>query len=286
MIRAVTAALSLLLILGAAQSQAQEGRLKKIAATNTITIAYRTDAVPFSFVDEKKQPDGFSIDLCKRVVAGIERRIKAKTPIQIKWRLVTSLTRFDAVAKGEADMECGASTVTLERLKRVDFSSYIFVESTGLLTRIATNIRSLSDLGGKRIAVIGGTTNESAIHTLLNVNKIDATVLSFKTRDEAFAAMEDGKADVFASDKLLLIGAAQKSKDPKALTLLPQDFSIEPYGIVLPRGDSEFRLAVNAALAGIYRSGEIKQIFGQWFGGLGEPTDVVKIMYLLGAIPE
>jgi ABC-type amino acid transport substrate-binding protein len=120
----------------------------------------------------------------------------------------------------------------------------------------------------------------------LNENRINATVLSFKTRDEAFAAMDEGKADAFASDKLLLIGAARRAKDPQALTLLPYDFSIEPYGIVLPRGDSDFRLAVNAALARIYRSGEIKQIFGQWFGSLGEPTDVVKIMYLLGAIPE
>lgn len=286
MIRTVTVALSLLLALCAAQSQAQDSRLKKIAATNTITIAYRADAVPFSFADDKKQPDGFSIDLCKRVVALIGNRIKAKAPLQIKWQLVTSVTRFDAVAKGQADMECGASTVTLERLKQVDFSSYIFVESTGLLTRIASNIRSLPDLAGKRVAVIGGTTNEAAIHRQLNESKVNATVLSFKTRDEAFAAFEDGKADAFASDKLLLIGAAQKSKDQKALTLLPYDFSIEPYGIALPRGDSELRLAVNAALAQIYRSGEIKQIFGQWFGGLGEPTDVVKIMYLLGAIPD
>lgn len=286
MIRALTVALSLLLAFSTAQSQAQEGRLKKIAATNTITIAYRADAIPFSFLDEKKQPDGFSIDLCKRVVSLIERRIGAKTPLQVKWQQVTSLTRFEAVARGEADMECGASTVTLERLKQVDFSSYIFVESTGLLVRIASNIGALADLAGKRIAVIGGTTNEAAIHAQLNQNKINATVLSFKTRDEAFAAFEDGKADAFASDKLLLIGAAQKARDQKALTLLPYDFSIEPYGIVLPRSDSEFRLAVNAALAQIYRSGEIRQIFGQWFGGLGEPTDVVKIMYLLGAIPE
>jgi len=282
----LTVVMSLLLLMGSMQSQAQEGRLKKIASTGTITIAYRADAVPYSYADDKKQPDGFAIDVCKRVVSQIERQIKAKGPLQVKWLEVTSLTRFDAVAKGNADMECGSTTVTLERLKQVDFSSYIFVESTGLLTKIASNIRSLTDLGGKRISVIGGTTNESAMHSQLNESKVNATVVPFKTRDEAFAALEDGKVDAFASDKLLLIGAAQKSKDPKALTMLPYDFSIEPYGIVLPRGDADFRLAVNAALARIYRSGEIKQIFAQWFGGLGEPTDVVKIMYLLGAIPE
>ena len=94
--RSLTVALSLLLAMCAAQSQAQDSRLTKIAATSTVTIAYRADATPFSFADEKKQADGFSIDLCKRVVALIGNRIKSKAPLQVKWQLVTSLTRSPA----------------------------------------------------------------------------------------------------------------------------------------------------------------------------------------------
>jgi glutamate/aspartate transport system substrate-binding protein len=286
MIRASMLALSLLLVAGAAQSQAQEGRLKKIAATGAVTIAYRSDATPFAFLDERKQISGFSIDVCKRVVNLIERQVKSKAPLQVKWHPVTVQTRFDAVARGQADMECGSSTVTLSRMKEVDFSSYIFVASTGLMTKEGLGVRSLSDLSGKRIAVVGGTTNEAAVRAALKERKLAATVLTFKSRDEAFASLDEGKAEVFASDKLLLLGAAEKAKDQKTLLILNDELSFEPYGIVLPRGDADLRLAVNTALAQLYRSGEIIEIFNRWFGKFGDPGVFTKVMYALGGIPE
>jgi glutamate/aspartate transport system substrate-binding protein len=283
--RTAILALTLLFAAGTAHSQSTTSRLKKIAATKTITIAYRADATPFSFTDDNKQIGGFSIDLCKRVVASIEQQLKIQG-LQVKWHLVTLQSRFDAVAKGQADMECGASTVTLSRLKQVDFSSYIYVESTGLLTKAASGLRSLSDLSGKKIAVIAGTTNEGAVHAQLKNRLLSATVVPFKARDEAFTALEDGKVDAFASDKMLLVGAASKSKDQKALYLMADELSYEPYGIVLPRGDADFRLAVNTGLSQLYESGEIRRIFGRWFGAFGEPGAITKIMYILGTIPE
>ncbi len=285
MMRISLLALSLLLAAGPVQAQGADSRLKKIAATKTITIAYRADATPFSFTDETKQMGGFSIDLCKRVVSLMENQLKL-SGLQVKWHQVNTQNRFDAVAKGLADMECGSSTVTLSRMKQVDFSSYIFVETTGLLVRTASGARSLSDLSGKTIAVVAGTTNDAAVRSQLAQRKLAATVLPLKDRDQAMAALESGKADAFASDKLLLLGVASKSKAQKSLALLGDDLSFEPYAIVLPRGDADLRLAVNSALAQIYRSGEIAEIFNRWFGLFGEPGAVTRIMYLLGGIPE
>jgi len=284
MFRAATLALALLFAANTVHAQVLDGRLKAIAANKTITIAYRPDATPFSFTDGK-QVVGFSIDLCKRVVNSIERQLNVPN-LQVRWLPVTAQTRFDAVAKGQADMECGSSTVTLSRLKQVDFSSYIFVETTGLLTTVASGARSLSDLSGKKIAVIAGTTNERAVKTQLDRRQIGATLVSFKTRDEALAALEEASVDAFASDKLLLVGASGKAKDQKALILLPDDLSFEPYGIVLPRGDAAFRLAINTGLSQVYGSGEIIEIFGRWFRAFGEPGPVIKALYVLGAIPE
>ncbi|MGH8640279.1 MAG: amino acid ABC transporter substrate-binding protein [Burkholderiales bacterium] len=282
--RTATLALALLLAAGAAHSQGS-GRLKNIAATKTITIAYRADATPFSFTDEKKQVGGFSIDVCKRVVASIERQLKIQG-LQVKWHPVTVQNRFDAVARGQADMECGSSTVTLSRLKQVDFSSYIYIESTGLLTRAASGLRRFSDLSDKKIGVLAGTTNERVVRAQLQRRLLSATVVPFKTREEAFGALEDGKVDAFAGDKMLLVGAASKSKDQKALYLMADELSFEPYAIVLPRGDSDFRLAVNTGLSQLYDSNEIQQIFGRWFAAFGDPGPITKIMYILGTIPE
>jgi len=283
MFRTIAVIVLALFSAGAVQAQGLDGRLKKIAQSKTITVGYRTDAMPFSFSADGKQIEGFTIDLCKRVITSIERQLKVQ--LQTKWVAVTSQSRFDAVARGVVDMECGASTITLSRMKQVDFSSIIFVETTNLLVK-TSGPRSLSEMSGKKIAVVAGTSNERALNAQLKRRLLDTTVLPFKSRDEAFAAFEEGKADAYASDRLLLLGAATKSKDPKSLVLLQEELSIEPYGIALPRGDSSFRLAVNTGLAQVYSSGEVVEIFRRWFENLGTPTPVLLAAYALGAIPE
>lgn len=283
MFRATALFMLALFAAAAAQAQGVEGRLKKIAQAKTITLGYRTDAMPFSYI-EGGQIDGFSIDLCKRVITSIERQIKVQ--LQVKWVPVTSQSRFDAVAKGTVDMECGASTMTLSRMKQVDFSSIIFVETTNLLVKATPGPRSLSEMSGRKIAVVAGTTNEHALNEQIKRRLLNTTVVPFKSRDEAFAAFEEGKADAYASDRLLLLGALTKSKDPKSLVLIPEELSIEPYGIVLPRGDASFRLAVNTGLAQVYASGEVIEIFRRWFEGVGTPSGILVAAYALGAIPE
>ncbi len=283
--RSATLLLALLAAASFAQAQALDGRLKKIADTKTIALAYRTDAMPFSFVDERKEPAGYTVDLCKRIASLIEARIGAKD-LKVKWVPVTSQGRFDAIAKGEADLECGASTVTQSRLKQVDFSNYTFVDGTGMLTTKATNIRSLADVAGKRIGVVGGTTNEKAVAELDKRRSLGLKIVAHKSREEALKALEEGKVDAFASDKILLIGAGMQAKDPKSLYMLPEDLSFEPYAIALPRGDAGLRLAVNSALSRIYGEGEIGSLFGKWFGQIGDPTPLTRAMFVFGVIPD
>jgi glutamate/aspartate transport system substrate-binding protein len=285
MLRTIALALAALFVAGAVHAQSLEGRLKRIVETRSIAIAYRSDATPFSFVDEKNQIAGFSIDLCKRVASSIERQFNIPS-LKIQWVPVTAQSRFDAVARGQADMECGSSSVSLSRLKEVDFSSYIFVESTGLLVKEASGLRKLADMAGRKIAVIAGTTNERAINAQLKRRLISASVTTYRSRDEALAALESGAADAFAWDKLLLVGAAAARKGTSQLLLLAEDLSFEPYGIVLPRGDSAFRLAVNTGLSQTYTSGDISEIFNLWFAPLGPPTPLLEAVYSFGAIPE
>jgi glutamate/aspartate transport system substrate-binding protein len=269
---------------GQTQAQAQTGRLKTIAANKTIKIAHRTDASPFSFVDHNKDVAGYTVDICKAVVASLQRQLKLQA-IKIEWVPVTTQTRFEAVANGQADLECGASTVTLARMKEVDFSNYVFVESTGVAVNALAAVNKLQDLSGKKIAVIAGTSNEKAMAAKNQQMQLNATLVPVKDRDEAAAALESGRVDAFASDKLLLYGA--EFKNPQALRALPDDLSIEPYAIVLPRGDWELRLAVNTALAEIYRTGDVEKIFGVWFGQLGlRPGALLNAVYLLGAMAE
>ena len=258
--------------------------LKKIRDSKTVTIAYRTDALPFSF-EKDKQPQGYSVEICKRVVANLEQQLKIQ-PLQVKWVAATSQNRMDLVKNKQADMECGSTTATFSRMEQVDFSSSVFLDTTGLLARKAAGAKSLAGLAGKKIAVVGGTSNQKALDAALKRGSISASVVAVANRDEGVNALQAGSVDAFASDKILLIGLAPKVKDPAQYELLQDDLGFEPYAIVLPRGDAAFRLAVNRALAQIFMSDAIVQIFRSTFGADFSPTPALLVMYGLGAYPE
>jgi ABC-type amino acid transport substrate-binding protein len=262
-----------------------DGRLKKIHETKTISVAYRTDAVPFSFEDNDKKPTGYTVDLCRSVIGVIEKQIGV-VPLQVKWVPVTLQNRFSAIASGQADMECGASTVTLGRMKEVGFSTLTFVDGTGLLIRASTPGNSLMDLANKKIGVIAGTSNERAVNEALRVKVVTASVVPVKSREDGLAQLEAGSIDALASDRVLLVGLVAKAKDPKALALLGDPLSYEPYAIALPRGDWAMRQAVDAALAQIYKSPALPEIYNRWFAALGRPAPVLEVMFALGRLPE
>ena len=205
--------------------------------------------------------------------------------LQIEWVPVNVQTRFSAVSSGKADMECGSSTVTLGRMKEVDFSNVIFVESTGVVVARASNVKNFADMDGKKIAVISGTTNERAVREQSLKDNLNITLVTVNNRDEGVAALEAGKVDGYASDKLLLVG--NQMKNASAYMMLPDDLSIESYAIALPRGDWALRLAVNTGLAQIYRSGQVVTVFKQWFEQIGlQPGVLMRAAVALGALPN
>ncbi len=282
--RRLFAALALVLAPALAAAQPLDGRLKKIKESKTIAIAHRTDAAPFSFVNDKKAPAGYTVDLCKRIVNAIGEQVGVPD-LKIKWVAATTRNRFDLVAKGEADMECGSSSVTLGRMKQVDFSSFIWVDTTTLLVHQDVPGKSLGELAGKKIGVVTGTTNERALAAATK-DRMISVVVPLKTRDEGLAKLEAKEIDAFAADRVLLMGMAGKAKDAKRLALLEEDLALEGYAIALPRGDAAFRLAVNTGLSKIFRGGAISEVYGTWFGSLGNPSKVLVMTYLFGALPE
>jgi ABC-type amino acid transport substrate-binding protein len=261
-----------------------DGRLKKIHDTKTLTVAYRTDALPFSYEDNK-QPVGYTVDLCKKVVASLEKQLQVQ-PLKVKWVAATPQNRIELVRKGEVDLECGATTATLSRMEIVDFSSPVFVDSTALLVRKSVGAKSLAGLAGVKILVVAGTSNQKALAKALEDARVAANVVTVKSREEAVAALEAGTADALAGDRVLLLGLGTQVKDPGLWELLGEDLGFEPYALVLPRGDASFRLAVNRALSELYQSDGIVEIFRRAFGPTAKPTAALAVMYGINAYPE
>ena len=273
-----------LVMVGPTLGQELDGTLKKIKESNTFTLGYLNSAPPFSFPGPDKKPVGYSIDLCTHVASKIQQQLGIN--LKLNWVAVTTENRLEMVASGKVDIECSTTTASLSRQERVDFSLMTFVDGGGLLTKADFNLRTAADLANKRIAVIPGTTTESALTKFLKEEFVTVQLVRVKNHVEGLAAVEKGLAEAFASDRGILAGLAVTSKDPSSFALPSILFSYEPYGFMVRRNDAAFRLAVNRALAGLYRSGGIVEIYDRWFGAFGKPSQAIQAMYLLNGLPE
>jgi ABC-type amino acid transport substrate-binding protein len=276
--------LALVLILPLAAAYADGGALSTIQKNGVIRLGHLRDAPPFSFADDKG-PQGYSVELCKHVAHSIQRQLNL-TSLRIEWVPLTLQERIPAVRDHRVDIECGTTTWTLSRQQEVDFSLMTFVDGATVLVRSASDMLRLADLQGKKVAVVPTTTTAGALQAAMKGRMLNFAVVAVSSPEEGIAKLQQGAVDGYASDRVVLIGQGLASKAGSNLRVLDEDFSVEPYALVLARGDPDFRLAIDRSLATLYRSGEIETIFNRWLGPLGRPSTLLTALYYLQSIPE
>jgi ABC-type amino acid transport substrate-binding protein len=263
-----------------------EGTLEKIARTGEFLIGYHTDSSPMSYENSEGVPSGYSVDLCRRIAVGVKTHL-GKENMKTRFVLVASDERISAVVAGKVDILCGSTTITMLRQEQVDFTIPVFVTGGSVLSMAESGIHGLSDLSGKKVGVVRGTTTVEQLKGHLQQDLIDAKVVIVGDRGQGMDDLNNGRIDAFASDQIVLIGQIIESGSPKRFSLSGETFSYEPYGLVIRRNDADFRLVANKAITQIYRNGQHIQIFNKWIGRIGiSPPAMLLAMYELNTYPE
>jgi len=251
----------------AAQAPAPEGALtgtlQKARSSGSVAIGYRESSIPLSYLSPRKEPIGYSIDICRAIVDAMS--LEVGRDLAIKWVPVTSENRIDAVVNGQVDLECGSTTANLERKKLVDFSPVIFVAGTKLMVRKGSPIRSFRDLGGKTVIVTAGTTNEKAIRDLVAKLKIPATIVTGSDHADSYAQLVGGKVDAFATDDVLLYGFITLNAAQDQLAVVGEFLSYDPYGIMFRKNDPQLATLVTQTMHDLSASRELEQTYNKWF---------------------
>jgi len=244
---------------------AQEGTLKKIKDSGSITIGHRDASDPFSYYDDKQQPIGYAMDLCANIVDAVKAELKMPA-IKVNYQLVTSANRIPLMGNGTIDLECGSTTNNVARQEQVWFTITHFLTPNRWAAKKSSNIKKLVDLKGKTVVSTAGSTNIKQITEINAAQNLGMNIISANGHPEAFQMVETGRAAAFAMDDVLLAGLIAKSRSPNDYEITAEPISApEPYGIMLRKDDKAFKAVVNKAMVEIYKSGQINAIYSKWF---------------------
>ena len=263
---------------------AAAGTLDKVRLSKTIRLAVRADAPPFSYKDAGGEPAGFMVDLCRAVATGLAAQLNL-SELKVEFVPVTAEDRFAAIGTGKADLLCEPTTQTLSRREKVAFSIPTFVDGASLLVK-GDGPSDFAALAGKKVGVLGGTTTEQGLRDTLANLKITAEIVPAATHQDGIKQLESGAVSAYFGDRAILAYLASSAQDSTQLRLANDYLSIEPYALALPRGDEDFRLAVDRALSHIYKTGGIAAVFARTFGAQMQPSQTLKTLYLISALPD
>jgi len=258
--------------------------LKRIDETGEMNLGFRQDQAPMSFDRGDGIAVGYSVDLCKYIASMVVETL-GKTTIKVNFVPVTAATRFEAIQSGKIDILCGATTKTLSRAAIVGFTQPTFVTGGSLLARKGSTIKQVSDLAGKRVAVVDNTTTIETLERALTKLEVKAEVIPVTSTSQGMNLLDSGEVDALAADQVVLIGQVIARDGRERYALANQLYSLEPFALAIPRGDADFQLVADTALSRLYRSGEIDKVFNAWFGIFGEEQpDMLKALYRLHAL--
>jgi glutamate/aspartate transport system substrate-binding protein len=260
--------------------------LARIRQNKAVTIGFRESAAPFAYLDERRQPSGYSIDICNRIVAEIGRKL-AIPDIKTRYVPVTPQTRIPLIANGTVDIECGTTVNSLARQEQVDFSYAIALAEGKMLVRTSSGIHDLPDLDGKIIALAAGTTAERYVRAALDRRKINVRVLQVRDNAEGLLAVETQRVDAFINDAVLLGGQLQKTENKADLTVVGKPLSFEQVALMVGKNNSGLLTIINGTIARMLATGDFQKLYDKWITPYGVPIEgELDALFKIEAIAE
>jgi ABC-type amino acid transport substrate-binding protein len=249
------------------------GTLDKLKASGTITVAYRESSIPFSYLDGSAQPTGFGWEICQRIVAEA-KKATGRADLKVQTQSVTSQNRIPLLVNGTIDIECGSTTNNSDRAKQVAFATNYFYTGTRFLVKADSPVKQLADLKAKKVVSTTGTTNYQILRRLNNEQALNFELLAAKDHAESALMVQQGRAEAFGMDDILLYGLKASAQNPAEWAVVGDAIQVEPYAIMLRKDDPAFKKLVDDTLASLMKSGEFEALYKKWFQSPIPPKNI------------
>ncbi|AIL33288.1 ABC transporter [Basilea psittacipulmonis DSM 24701] len=259
-------------------------RWENIKNTKTINLGTRDASLPFSYLDDNHQPIGYSIDICKEIVKAIEAKLNTKLKVNLV--PVTSATRIPLVQNGTVDLVCGSATNNLERQALVSFAPTTFVTALRFVSVADDRIEDLEDMKNQTVTSTAGTSNIKWLHKISQDKKLNYRIIPAKDHSGGFLNVETGRAKAFFMDDVLLAGLVANAKDPSRYRISSKAYTVEPYGLIYPKGDEALSEAIDQAVKDMMKDGRLETLYQKWFMSPIPPKNIQLNMPMSDALKK
>ncbi|WP_246799452.1 amino acid ABC transporter substrate-binding protein [Bradyrhizobium sp. CCBAU 51753] len=247
-----------------AYAQSPGGTLAKIRDSGEIRLGHRDVSVPFSYLDDNQKPVGFAMDLCGRIVDAVKRELKLPS-LQTKLQPIQLSTQIPLIENGTIDIVCGPATNTLERQKVVAFSNTIFVSSIRAAVRKDGPIKTFEDMNGRAVSLTSGSTSIGLLTARAQEKNFQTKNMLTPDHGASFLALTTGRSDAFVMDDILLASLIANSANPADWRIIDDSLRTEPYGLIIRKGDGEFKALVDKTLVAMMTNNEFQELYAKWF---------------------
>jgi polar amino acid transport system substrate-binding protein len=214
----------------------------------------------FSFRDPiTGEITGFDVDIAGEIARDI-----FGSPSQVEYRILSSADRITALQNNQVDVVVKTMSVTCDRKKLINFSTVYLVANQRILAPRDSTITQASDLSGKRVCAVAGTTSLQRIQEI-NPSPI---VIQVVTWADCLVALQQRQVDAVSTDDSILAGLV--AQDPY-LHIVGPSMNEEPYGIGINLQNTGLVRFVNGTLDRIRRDGTWNTLYRKWLTVLGPP---------------
>lgn len=213
-----------------------------LAEAGTMTVGTKFDQPGFGLLGLEDTPEGFDVEVAKIIAGAL-----GIAPEDIKWEEATSAVREEVIEDGKVDMVVATYTINDERKQRITFAGPYYTAGQQLMVKsdndTITGPEDLADNPDSKVCSVTGSTPSEQIKEYL---ADEGQLVLFDVYDKCADALRTGQVDVVTTDNVILLGFVEESEGD--FKLVGEQFTEEPYGIGIKKGDVEFCEFINTTL--------------------------------------
>lgn len=243
--------------------------MAELAEAGSITIGTKFDQPLFGLVGPDGVPVGFDVEIGKIIAS----ELGLDPDEDIEWVETISANRESFIEEGQVDIVVATYTINDERKQVVDFAGPYYEAGQLLMVLEGNpeNIQGPEDLAGKSVCSAEGSTPAENIRT----NYPEATLVPAGAYSDCLEPLRNGQVAAVTTDNVILSGFVDQN--PGEFELVGEQFTEEPYGIGLAKGDDEFRNFINDVLEESFEDGRWEEAWESTAGAVldtPEPPEV------------